>query len=207
MDSPNRTTTNELPLERLVPLAVSELERLGYSRRSRDRFRATWRRLVDFAQDNDLGDRYSEDLAEDFLDVSRPRDDERLCPSDDWRRHVVYDVKVLGDFSRDGRIVPFDTSMLKVNLPPAMKKTLGDYERYCRGRRHLRQSTLADRIRQIALFLDFLDARNVRKLEDLQPADVTAFVVPTAPPAQDRLGDGLRSAAVLQVPRRAGHLA
>ncbi|MDE0422413.1 MAG: site-specific integrase [Gammaproteobacteria bacterium] len=176
MDSTN-TTTNDLPLERLVALAAGEVERLGYGRRTRHRFRATWRRLVMFARDNDLGEGYSEELATQFLDAYRPPSGERLAPDDHWRRRVVYDVRMLGDFSRDGRMVPFDAGMITSNLPQAMKKPLEDYQQYCRDRLHLRQSTLAGRTRQIALLLDFLAARGVRKPEELQPADVTAFIV------------------------------
>lgn len=98
---------------------------------------------------------------------------------------MVYDVKVLGDFSRDGRIVPFDTVMLKADVPSAMKKPLGDYERYCTERLHLRPNTLTARTRDIALFLHFLRSRNIRSLQEVQPDDVAAFVVsrPHVPPS------------------------
>lgn len=187
MDTTN-TTTDSLPLERLVALAVSDVERLGYSRRTRDRFRATWRRLIAFAQDNGLGDRHSAELAARFLDAFRPPDGERLAPEDHWRRHVVYDVKVLGDFCRDGRIVPFETAILKVDLPSAMRKPLDDYERHCAERLHLRPNTLAHRVRSIALFLRFLGSRNIRSLQEAQPDDVAASVAsqPSAPPSAVR---------------------
>ncbi len=178
MDSTNTTTTNDLPLERVVALAVGELERLGYSRRSRDRFRATWRRLLAFAQDNDLGPGYSDELATRFVDAFRPPVGERLEPGDHWRRNMVYDVKVLGDFKRDRRIVPYGADKLTGTLPRAMKKPLRDYERYCTERLRLRPTTLAGRIREIAQFLHFLHSmRNVETPRDMQPGDVSAFVV------------------------------
>ena len=188
MDSTNTTTTNDLPLERLAALAAGELERVGYSPRTRSRFRATWRRLVAFARDNDLGDRHSVELATRFVDAFRPPAGERLAPDDHWRRHVAYDVKVLGDFCRDGRIVPYETAMVKADLPSAMKKPLGDYERHCTERLHLRPNTLAHRTRHIALFLHFLGSRNVRSLQEAQPDDVAASVVsrPPGPPSTTR---------------------
>lgn len=183
MDSPNRTTTDGLPLDRLVSLAVSDVERLGYSTVTRDRFRATWHRLIAFAQDSDLGDGYSEELATSFLDAFRPPVGERLAPGDRWRRQVVYDVKVLGDFSRHGRIVPFETAKLKADLSPAMQKLLQDYERHCTEQLHLRQRTRNERTRHVAQFLHFLGSRNVESVRSTQPADVAAFVVsrPHAP--------------------------
>jgi site-specific recombinase XerD len=57
-----------------------------------------------------------------------------------------------------------------------MKKPLRDYEQYCGDRRHLRPSTLNERIREIAKFLDFLGSRNLDTLDQIQPADLTAFV-------------------------------
>jgi site-specific recombinase XerD len=57
-----------------------------------------------------------------------------------------------------------------------MKKPLRDYEQYCRDRRHLRATTLNERIREIAIFLDFLGSRNLETLDQVQPADLTAFV-------------------------------
>ena len=176
MDSSN-TTTTDLPLEELVALAGKELRRVGYSGGSVTHYHTTWRRLIAFAQDNDLGDRYSEELAERFVDVSRPFVRERLGRGHKAQRYAMFAVKVLGDFSRDGRIEPFRTDLLKYALPAAMKKPLRDYERFCKDRRHLVRKSVIAHVRMVARFLLFLDSRNVRSLQELRPADVTAFVV------------------------------
>ena len=176
MDSSTRTTTN-LPLEELVALAVKELRRVGYSGGSVSHYHTAWRRLIAFAQDNDLGDRYSVELAERFVDVSLPSVRERLGRGRKAQRHSVFAVKVLGDFSRGGRIEPFRTDLLRYGLPAAMKKPLRDYERYCKDQRHLVRKSVAGYVRTIAQFLHFLDSRNVRSLQEMRPADVTAFVV------------------------------
>ena len=98
---------------------------------------------------------------------------------------MVYDVKLLGDFSRDGRIVPFETAMLKAHLSPTMQKLLQDHERHCTEQLHLRPKTLNARTRHVAQFLHFLGSRNVESVQSVQPADVAAFVVsrPHAPPS------------------------
>ena len=41
--------SRNVPLKRLVADALVEIERLGYSRRSRNRYRATWEHLIEFA--------------------------------------------------------------------------------------------------------------------------------------------------------------
>ena len=176
MDSSNRTS-HDLALDELVALALNELERVGYGADSCRHYRTTWCRLVAFARDNGLGDRYSEELADRFVHGTGSRDRERVGPSDKALRHAVLAIKVLGDFNRDRRIEPFLTDMLKVALPPTMKKPLRDYEEYCQEHRRLRPNTIAAHIRQVAKFLLFLDLRGVRRVQEMQPDVVTAFVV------------------------------
>jgi site-specific recombinase XerD len=173
----NQQVTNNLPLKRLVTRALSHLEKLGYSRRSLRRYRTIWQHLIAFSRQNHLGDQYSEEQAARFVDAYRVRNGEYATLQEGWRRHVVNSVKVLGDFARYGRIERSCTDMQKVKVPPAMKKSLRDYEQYCRDRRHLRSSTLIERIREIAVFLDFLGSRNVLRLQQIRPADLTAFVI------------------------------
>jgi hypothetical protein len=59
--------SRNLPLKRLVADALGEIERMGYSRRSRNRYRAIWEHLIEFSGRNELGDEFSEDLATRFL--------------------------------------------------------------------------------------------------------------------------------------------
>ena len=177
MDTSNATSTDNVPLERLVSRALRHLERLRYSRRSLRRYRTVWNRLVAFAQENGFGDRYSEELAERFVDAWRPRAAQPIDSTESWRRHVVFVVQVLGDFRRDGRIERSRTDRSKLNIPPAMKKSLRDYEQYCSDRRHLSPVTISENVRDIAVFLDFLGSRSVQRLREIEPADLTAFVV------------------------------
>lgn len=90
---------------------------------------------------------------------------------------MVFVVKVLGDFRRDGRIERSRTDRSRLNIPPAMKKSLRDYEQYCRDRRHHSPVTISETVRDIAVFLDFLGSRCVHRLPEVEPADLTAFVV------------------------------
>jgi hypothetical protein len=43
---------------------------MGYSRRSRNRYRAIWEHLIEFSERNELGDEFSEDLAIRFLKIA-----------------------------------------------------------------------------------------------------------------------------------------
>lgn len=55
-------------------------------------------------------------------------------------------------------------------------KPLREYEQYARERRHLRRTSLADRMHCIAVFLDFLRSRGLDSLDRLQADDISAFI-------------------------------
>jgi site-specific recombinase XerD len=131
---------------------------------------------VAFSHQINLGDEYSEDLAARFSDAYQMRDGECLKPSEGWRRHVLFGLKVIGDFARDGCIERAITDMQKIQVPPLMTKSLRDYEQYCKDRIHLRPSSLRERMREIAIFADFLGSKNITIFDRMQPADVSAFV-------------------------------
>jgi site-specific recombinase XerD len=176
MDPSTDQSATSMPLAQLVARALSELENLRYSRRSLRRYRTVWRQLVAFSQERKLEDKFSEDLAARFCDAYQIRDGECLKPSDWWRRHVVFGLKALGDFARDGCIERPRTNMRQIQIPALMQKPVQDYEQYCRDRLHLRPTTLCNRMREITIFVDFLRSRHTTILDQMQPADLSAFV-------------------------------
>jgi site-specific recombinase XerD len=176
MDQTHHHEADELSLNELVAKALVELEKLRYSRRSLRRYRTIWQHLITFAPQSNPATRYSDALGARFIERYRIHDGGQVAPKDGWRRHIVIGIKVLGAFARDGCIHRSRTDIQKVEIPPAMKKPLRDFEHYCRDRRYLRASTLKLRIRELAIFLHFLRTRNVKSLKHLQPADLVAFV-------------------------------
>jgi hypothetical protein len=142
-------------LGRLVENALGELERLEYSRRSRDRYRAIWTYLIEFSHQRKLGDEFSADLAACFVEEYRMGDEEVDKPGEGWRRHIVLGVKALENFAHHGRIERAVTDTEKILLLPAIEKVLRDYEQYGKDRLQLRPSTLRTRTRELTIFLDF----------------------------------------------------
>jgi hypothetical protein len=117
-----------------------EIERLGYSRKSRRRYRTTWEHLVAFADRKQLGDEFSGELVARFLKEYRVGGEE-LGPGEGWRRHLVWSLKVLADFAKDGHIERGRTEVAAIQLVPAMQRTLRDYEQFCRDRLHVQPTT------------------------------------------------------------------
>jgi site-specific recombinase XerD len=176
MDPSKDQSAIDLPLEQLVARALSELEKVRYSRRSLRRYRTVWRQLVAFSHEIKLEDKYSEDLATRFSNAYQIREGECLKSGERWRRHVQFSLKALGDFARDGCIERPRIKMRQTQIPALMQKPLQEYEQYCRDRLHLRPTTLRERMRELAIFADFLRLRDTTILNQLQPADLSAFV-------------------------------
>jgi len=176
MEQTHCPTSENLQLGPLVTDALVEIERLGYSRRSQNRYRAIWEQLIEFSRRKELGDEFSADLASRFLEEYCVRDGQVSGPGDGWRRHMVFGVNVLADFAKNGRIERAFTEVRAIHLLPAMQNTLRDYEQYCKDRLHLRPSTLRLRTTELTIFLDFLRSRKARALGEIQAADLSEFV-------------------------------
>src|SRR2546426_12234024 len=67
MEQSTLPISRNVSLERLVHDALGEIERLGYSRRSRNRYRTTWEHLIEFSCGKGLGDQFSSELAEEAM--------------------------------------------------------------------------------------------------------------------------------------------
>src|SRR5436309_15571046 len=168
--------SRNLSLKYLVTDALGEIERLGYSRRSRGRYRTTWEHLVECSGRKELGDQFSGELAVHFLEEYRVDDDGSDMSGEGWRRHMAWGVKVLADFAGRGRIDRGKTEVEAIHLIPAMQNTLRDYEGYCKDRLHLRPSTMDRRTTELTIFLDFLHSRKARALDEMQALDLSEFV-------------------------------
>jgi hypothetical protein len=168
--------SRNVSLEGLVHDALGEIERLGYSRRSRNRYRTTWEHLIEFSCGKGLGDQFSSELAVRFLEEYRLTDDEIDMSGQGWRKHVVWSVRALADFAENGRIERAFTELEAIHLVPAMQNTLCDYAQYCKDRLQLRPGTLHERTIELTIFLDFLHSRKARTLDQIQSLDLSEFL-------------------------------
>lgn len=169
-------TSRNLSLERLVTDALGEIKHLGYSRRSRNRYRATWQHLIEFSCRKGLGDQFSGELVARFLEEYRLTGEEIDMSGQGWRKHVVWGVSVLADFAENGRIERAFTDVEAIHLVPSMHNTLSDYVQYCKDRLQLRPGTLHERTIELTIFLNFLHSRKARTLEQIQSMDLSEFL-------------------------------
>jgi site-specific recombinase XerD len=176
MEQTHCPTSENRQLGRLVAGALGEIVRLGYSKRSRNRYRAIWEHLITFSRLKQLGDEFSADLAAHFLEEYRLKDGQMDERGEGWRRHIAFGVKVLADFAKHGRIERAFTEVQAIHLLPPMQNALRDYEQYCKDRLHLRPWTLRRRTTELTIFLDFLHSRKGRTLGQIQTLDLSEFV-------------------------------
>jgi len=168
--------SENLQLRRLVADALVEIDRLGYSRRSRNRYRATWEHLIEFSHQKSLGNEFSADLAAHFLEEYSVTDKPVDGPGDGWRQHAVFGVKVLADFAKNGYVERAFADVDAIHLVSAMQNTLRDYVEYCKDRLHLRPGTLYVRTRELTILLDFLYSKKARTLDQIQARDLSEFI-------------------------------
>ena len=116
-----QTLSENLQLSQLVANALNEIERLGYSRRSRNRYRAIWEHLIEFSRRNELEDKFSADLGARFLDEYGVRGKAVDEPGNGWRRHLLFGLKVLADFAKNGRIERALAEIQAIHLHSAMQ--------------------------------------------------------------------------------------
>src|SRR5207245_2683716 len=124
----DQTHSENLHLVRLVADALGEIERLGYRKRSRNRYRTMWEHLIEFSHRKELGDEFSADLVARFLEEYRVSEEQAVGRGDGWRRHMTFGVKMLADFAKKGRIERPFTKVQAIHLVPAMHKTLHEYK-------------------------------------------------------------------------------
>ena len=176
MDSLNFNGPGALALEPLCQGAAQELLMRSYTIRTINRYKRVWEHLADFARAQDLPAEYTRELALRFEQAYGLRDGEALKLGQQWRRHLVFGIKVLDDLVRTGTICRFVVETTGLRVPVGMHKALREYEHYARERRHLRPTSLAERMHNIAVFLDFLRTRGLESLDTLQAEDLSAFI-------------------------------
>jgi len=149
MDTSNSDGSGVRALEPLCQGAAQELLMRSYTIRTINRYKRVWEQLADFARTQGLPPEYTRELALRFEQAYGLRDGEVLKLGQRWRLHLVFGIKVLDDFACTGTICRFQVETTGLRVPVGMHKALREYEQYTRERRHLRPSSLAERMHSI----------------------------------------------------------
>jgi len=171
-----KSQLKKLSLDELVFGALSQLQLLNYNERSIRRYESTWKRLITFAKSKGFKNQLSEKLMLEFLEHHNVRSDLPTSAFNDWRRHADFSLKILWNYARFGYFERCKIVSEKLNIPPAMQKSLFEYKKYCIEKRYLSPNTVSVSISQISLFLDFIGKRDIKTFCQIQPKDISDFI-------------------------------
>lgn len=176
----NYAVTNNLSLDELMSEALYQLQKLDYSNRMLRRYRTIWKQLILFSKQHQFDNKISEDLTRKFIDQYGVQKGQNVPSEEAWRKHVMFGIKILNNFAFYGQLERCKNDirkLSKLNVPSAMSKALHDYGLYCKDKRHLRASSIQERIREIKVFLDFLGMRNINAFGQIKAVDLSEFVI------------------------------
>ncbi|KTD18264.1 site-specific integrase [Legionella jordanis] len=165
-----------LTLEELVFAALSQLQVLHYDERSIRRYQTVWRKLIDFAKQNNYKGKLTEKLMMDFLAYYDIKHELPTYTYKDWRRHAEYGLTILWHYARFGYFERCKIVLSKLNMPKSMQKYLEIYKEYCEKKRYLRPYTVQECLRQLGLLFDFLGKRNISTFDQIRPQDLSDYV-------------------------------
>ncbi len=168
--------SKKLSLDELVFGALSQLQILHYDGRSIRRYQSTWKRLITFAKNKGFKNQLSEKLILEFLAHHDIRSDLPTSAYNDWRRHAEFSLKILWNYARFGYFERCKIVLDRLEVPPAMQKSLSEYKKYCIEKRYLSPYSVNACISQLSLFLDFIGKRNIKTFHQLQPRDISDFI-------------------------------
>ena len=172
----HKLTSKKPSLDGLVFAALSQLQALGYHGRSIRRYQSTWNRLIKFAKQHNDEDKLTEKLIIQFLEYYGIKSNELTYAKSGWRKHAEYNLKILWQFSRYGYFDRIHMLIQKLNMPKFMKKVLNEYIKYCESKHYISQYCIHERMRQIALFLDFVATEGIQTFEQIQAQHLSTFI-------------------------------
>ncbi len=165
----------ERPIRKLVAEVLGELDRLRYSKSTRDGYRRLYNRLIGFA--DSTGQKvYSELLANRFLRENYEFDlDSYTVSSHRSFRNYARCIRVLGDYQLHGAILRRRTTKTPYVRTPEFAEALKVYYRKCAERNYSLQG-MRSRTYRTELFLDYLDDRGVTSLSSLASHHLSDYV-------------------------------
>ena len=167
----------KLPIKGLVEKVMTELERLNYSYNSICGFRAFYKRVIAFANE-EKEIYFSEELGRSFLEVKydcRVNYYAQAMPKS--LKAPIRRIRVLGDYQLHGVIVRRIVKKQEYVKPPQFKKELAAYEKECENNEYSKRG-MRTRLQRLFFFIDYLDSCRVQNVGDIS-ADIISDYVKT----------------------------
>jgi integrase/recombinase XerD len=165
----------ERPIRKLVAEVLGELDRLRYSKGTRDGYRRLYNRLVRFA--DSTGERvYSEGLGNRFLQKNYKFDlDIYTISLHHSFRNQARCIRVLGDYQLHGAILRRRTTRTPYERTPQFAEVLKAYYKECVQRNYSPQG-MRSRIYRTELLIDYLDDHGITSLSSLAGHHLSDYI-------------------------------
>ena len=165
----------KLPINELVAKVLAELERLNYSYNSLCGFRAFYKKVISFFNEENES-YFSEELGRAFLK------EKYNCTINYYTeampkfcKEPIRKIRILGDYQLHGVIIRRIVKKPGYVKPPQFEKELTAYEKECENNDYSKRG-LRTRIQRLFFFIDYLDARGIQNVNYITSEMISDYV-------------------------------
>lgn len=159
--------------EELTNEASSYLTSLSYSERSVLRFISIWQDVYRYMNEHEL-QYYDGYIGTQYLLAKSKNVEYQLLSGQQKRR--IRAISILSDFQKDGTIRKRKKSVSQAQLDGAIGKLMSEYIDHLKHASNLEQQTIKSSTRQLSIFLNYLNIREIESLDKLDQNCVIDFV-------------------------------
>ncbi|PKM85985.1 MAG: integrase [Firmicutes bacterium HGW-Firmicutes-12] len=164
-----------LTIKELSAKVLEELERLNYSHNSISQFRATFNRIIVFA--DEMGTKYfTEEFGRSYLS------EKYNCNIDYYQesypkgtKHPIRCIRLLGDYQLHSVIIRRIVKKKGYVKPPQFEDALTAYERECSSNQYSSRG-MRTRLQRLFFFIDYLALRDIQSTRDITPLIISDYV-------------------------------
>lgn len=166
---------SELTINELVVKVLAEMKRLNYCYNRFCTFRAFYKRVIAFANENEE-EYFSEELGRKFLK------EKYNCTINYYKEAMpkqykdhIRKIRVLGDYQLHSVIVRRIVKKQEYVKPPQFEKELTAYERECESNDYSLRG-LRSRMQRLFFFIDYINSIGVQNVNNITPRVLSDYV-------------------------------
>jgi integrase/recombinase XerD len=166
---------SNLTITELAAKVIEELEKLNYTYNTLCQFRASFNRIIAFANKHDEL-YFSEELGRKYLaERYGCKVNYYLESYPKKSKHAIRSVQLLGDYQIHGVIIRRIVKKKGYVKPPQFEQLLTAYERECENNEYSSHG-MRTRLQRIFFFIDHLTLRNIQNPNEITPKIISDYV-------------------------------
>lgn len=168
------------PIETLAAEVIEALKQMNYAYNTVCGIRASFSRICAFARKRNV--RYfSEDLGQEYLrEKYGCTTNYYLEPFPRKAKQAIRSIRLLGDYQLHGIVIRRIVKRKGYVKPPQFEEILTAYEKECETNEYSMRG-MRGRLQRLFFFVDYLELRNVIKVDDITPDIISNYVISICP--------------------------